>query len=182
VVAGDHQLREGCSRELVDRQLAFPWAPADGPKGLDTSSQSWRQLVGDRRVTPNHLCKAAQPSGVIPARTQLSLPLTDDALPFSRIGQQLKSRRLGQRERQDRLGPLRRCEYRCDRPRRIAHEVSAILKQLRDEPAIDIEILSGTNRVAMAVTRPLDDHEREPLGERKLLAPRQLPDEHGRMH
>jgi hypothetical protein len=34
----------------------------------------------------------------------------------------------------------------------------------------------------MAVTRPLDDHEREALGERKLLAPRQLPDEHGRMH
>jgi hypothetical protein len=38
VVAGDHQLREGCSRELVERQIAFPRAPADGPNGLDTSS------------------------------------------------------------------------------------------------------------------------------------------------
>jgi hypothetical protein len=68
VVARDHQLRESCLRELVERQLAFPWAPADGPNGCDASRQSGRQLVGDRRVAPNNPRKAAQPSGLVVAR------------------------------------------------------------------------------------------------------------------
>jgi hypothetical protein len=68
VVAGDHQLREGRSRELVERQLAFPWAAADGPNGFDTSRQRPRQLVAERRVTSNDLGKAAQPSGLIAGR------------------------------------------------------------------------------------------------------------------
>jgi hypothetical protein len=68
VVAGDHQLREGCSRELVERQLAFPGAAADGPNGFHTSRKSWGQLVGDRRVAPNDLRKAAQPSGLLVVR------------------------------------------------------------------------------------------------------------------
>lgn len=59
--------------------------------------------------------------------------------------------------------------------------MSAILKQFRDEPGIGIEILSGTDPVAMAVARPLDDHEREALGERQLLTPRELPDQHAAM-
>jgi hypothetical protein len=42
--------------------------PADGPNGFDASRQSGGQLVGDRRVTPNDLRKAAQPSGLIAAR------------------------------------------------------------------------------------------------------------------
>jgi hypothetical protein len=50
-----------------------------------------------------------------------------------------------------------------------------------DEPAIGVEILSGTDRVAMAVACPLDDHEREPLGERKLLTPGELPHRDGAM-
>jgi hypothetical protein len=70
---------------------------------------------------------------------------------------------------------LRRGEHRRDRPRGLAHEVRAILKQLRDEPAIGIEILSGTDRAATAVACPLDDHEREALGERQLFTPGELP-------
>jgi hypothetical protein len=59
--------------------------------------------------------------------------------------------------------------------------VSAILKQLRNETAIGVEILSGTDRLAMAIARPLDDHEREAFGKRELLAPGELPYRHGAM-